>query len=213
MNRQRQKSDDRGAGLAACFAARQGSRRIWRASLLIVVLWSFPHTPSGAAALNEEEVEYPAKLAFLFNFTKFIEWPPGSYRSPSAPLVICIAGHDPFSLVTENELRTRTVSGHPIEIRTLRPTDTLSGCSMVFIPVTDRDHADNILRALSGSSTLTVGEIEGFATRGGILNLTVKRSRLHFEINQRAAERAGFKIRSKLLSLADIVISDERRPR
>lgn len=213
MNRHLQKNGNRGAGWAACFAARQGSRLIRRASLLIMVLCIVPNTPSSYGALSGEEVEYPAKLAFLFNFTKFIEWPPGSYRSPSAPLVICIAGHDPFSLVTENELRTRTVSGHPIEIRTLRPTDTLSGCSMVFIPVTDRDHADNVLRGLRGSSTLTVGEIEGFAARGGIINLTVKRSRLHFEINQLAAERAGFKISSKLFSLADTVINDQQSPR
>src|SRR5579872_5832679 len=104
MNHQLQKSDDRGTGWAACFVARQGSRRIRRASLLIMVLWIFPNTPSSAAALNGEEVEYPAKLAFLYNFAKFIEWPPNSYRQPGAPFVICIAGHDPFSPGAENEL-------------------------------------------------------------------------------------------------------------
>jgi hypothetical protein len=181
-------------------------------AFLMMVLWIFSAVLPGALALNEEEVEYPAKLAFLYNFAKFIEWPPGSYRSPSAPLVICIAGHDPFSAGPENELRTRTVLGHPIEVRTLRTTDTLSVCSMVFIPVTEKDQADHILRGLRGSSTLTVGETEGFAARGGTINLTVEGNRLHFEINRVAAERAGLKISSKLFSLAKIVADDQRRP-
>jgi hypothetical protein len=137
---------------------------------------------------------------------------PGSYRYSGAPLSICIAGRDPFSPRIEDELRTRAVLGHPIEIRTLRATDTLSACSMVFIPVTAKDQADNILRGLRGSSTLTVGETEGFATRGGIINLLIEGKRLRFEINQLAAERAGLKISSKLFSLAKIVTDDQRRP-
>jgi hypothetical protein len=194
-----------------------GHRQKPRSSLIIafsmMVLWVFlSSAPSRALGLNEEDVEYPAKLAFLYNFAKFIEWPAGSYRSPSAPLVICVAGHDPFSPGTENELRTRAVLGHPIEIRPLRATDRVSACSMVFIPVTEKDQADNILQRSKGSSSLTVGETQGFAARGGIINLTVEGNRLHFEINQLAAERAGLKISFKLFSLAKIVTDDQRRP-
>jgi hypothetical protein len=52
---------------------------------------------------------------------------------------------------------------------------------------------------------LTVGETEGFAVQGGIINLTVEEDKVHFEINPVAAERAGLKISSKLLSMAKIV--------
>jgi len=76
---------------------------------------------------------------------------------------------------------------------------------MVFVPVTERDQAAKIIRDLKGSSTLTVGETEGFAGLGGIINLTVEGNNVHFEINQLAAQRAGLKISSKLLSLAKIV--------
>jgi hypothetical protein len=181
-------------------------------AFLMMVLWLFSSASPRALALDEEEVEYPAKLAFLYNFAKFIEWPPGSYHYPNAPIVICIAGHDPFSPGNENELRTRTVLGHPIQIRTIRATDVLSVCSIIFIPITEKDQAGNILRELSGASTLTVGENEGFAARGGIINLTLEGNRLRFEINQLAAERAGLKISSKLFSLAKIVTDNPRRP-
>jgi hypothetical protein len=61
------------------------------------------------------------------------------------------------------------------------------------------------LRSLEGSRTLTVGETEGFALLGGIINLTVEGNKVHFEINRLAADRAGLKIGSKLFSLAKIV--------
>jgi len=155
--------------------------------------------------MNGETVEYPVKLAFLYNFTKFVEWPDDSYRSPGSPLVICIVGNDPFSPDIEGELRTRMVGAHPIEVRSLRTSDILSVCHMVFVPVTAEDQATKVVRGLNGSSTLTVGETEGFAVRGGIINLTTEGSKLHFEVNLLAADRAGLKISAKMLALAKIV--------
>ncbi len=107
-------------------------------------------------------------------------------------------------------MRTRTVGGHPIEVRTLRPSDIMNVCHMVFVPATEKDQATRIVRGLKGSSTLTVGETEGFAVLGGIINLTVEGNNLHFEVNLLAAERAGLKISAKMLALAKI-INDEKR--
>jgi hypothetical protein len=187
-------------------------RRSWSfTALSMMVLWIFSSALPSALAMAEEDVEYPAKLAFLYNFAKFVEWPAASNRSPNTNILICIAGRDPFSPRTESQLRTRIVLGHPIEIRTMRVTDSFSACNIVFVPITEQDQAANILRGLRGSSTLTVGEIEGFAARGGIINLMIEGNRLRFEINPLAAGRAGLKISSKLLSLAKIVMDDQLR--
>jgi hypothetical protein len=155
--------------------------------------------------VNGEGVEYPVKLAFLYNFTKFVEWPSDSYSGARGPLAICIIGRDPFSPETEGDLRTRIVASHPIEVLSRKSTDALSSCHMVFVPATERDQVNKIVGGLKGSSTLTVGETEGFAELGGIINLTVEGNKVGFEINQLAANRAGLKISSKLLSLAKIV--------
>jgi hypothetical protein len=171
---------------------------------LLLVCWLLCSRPA-AFSTNGEGVEYPVKLAFLYNFSKFIEWPAGSFRSPGAPLAIYIVGRDPFSPDSESDLRTRRAAGHPVEVLTLKPTDPLSGCHMVFIPATEKDQAGRIVRDLKGFSALTVGESDGFAVLGGMINLTVEGNKVHFEVNSLAAERAGLKISSKLLSLAKIV--------
>src|SRR5690242_5225036 len=92
---------------------------IRRAFAAIFVLW-FSLSPSQIFFLQGQTAEYPAKLAFLYNFTKFIEWPPESYELPGAPFVMCIIGPDPFGVDMENEVRARMVSGHPIHIRTVK---------------------------------------------------------------------------------------------
>jgi hypothetical protein len=188
------------------------SRRIRRVSVFIIVSWLFSSVSPKALSANGESVEYAIKLAFLYNFSKFVEWPPDAYRSAAAPLAICIVGRDPFSPDVEGELGTRTVGSHPVKVLTLKTTDKLTVCHMVFIPVTEKGQADKIVRNLKGSSTLTIGETEGFAVLGGIINLTVEGNKVHFEVNQLAAERAGLKISSKLLSLATIVTDNPHYP-
>ncbi len=153
----------------------------------------------------------PVKLAFLYNFTKFVEWPPESFPEPSAPLAICIVGRDPFvppgsrNGIALSESRRSSLS----TLRSLRATDAVNACHIVFVHVTEKDHADKIMKDLQGSNTLTVGESEGFAELGGIINLVIEGNKLHFEVNQAAADRARVKISSKLLMMAKIV--KERR--
>ena len=192
------------------FAPRPNSSRIRRASFIIVACW-FLLNPPNAVSVNEGSLEYPLKLAFLYNFTKFVDWPSDSFHDPGASLAICIIANDPFSPDLEAELRTRTVGSHPVEIKTLRSNDALSVCHMVFVPVTEKSQAARIVSGLKGSNTLTVGEIEGFAVEGGIINLTVEENKLHFEVNPLAAERAGLKISSRLLSMATIVKEQDYR--
>jgi hypothetical protein len=200
-----------GPGWVRRFAARIASRGIRRASFFTMICWLFSNASPNALSLAGESVEYPVKLAFLYNFAKFVEWPADSYHDPGAPLEICIVGHDPFSPDSERELRTKTVGGHPVKIVALKPNDTLNLCHMVFVPVTEKDQANKIVKVLKGSNTLTVGESEGFAVLGGIINLTVEGNKVHFEVNRLAADRAGLKISSKLLSLAIIVTERDHR--
>jgi uncharacterized protein DUF4154 len=191
---------------------RIGARQIRRASILSsVALWLFLITSPEALSQNEEGAEYPVKLAFLYNFTKFVEWPPGSYPAPRSPFLICIVGHDPFNQTLEAELRTRNVADHPLEVRTLKANDKLNACQIVFVPAPEKQQEDRIVSGLKGISTLTVGESEGFAVLGGIINFTVDSNKVHFEVNRIAADRAGLKLSSRLLSIAKLV-QDQDQP-
>ncbi|MGH7971820.1 MAG: YfiR family protein, partial [Limisphaerales bacterium] len=54
--------------------------------LMAVVALCFGSVPARALT------EYELKAAFLFNFAKFIDWPPRAFPAPSAPLIFGIMG-------------------------------------------------------------------------------------------------------------------------
>jgi hypothetical protein len=56
---------------------------------------------------------------------------------------------------------------------------------------------------------LLVGEAEGFADRSGMIRFRVVDNRLRLEINTTAAAGEGLTISSRLLSLADVVRTEE----
>jgi len=185
------------------------SWRLLRSALclsLITIVCGLVWTPSPQAdALSEETVEYGVKLAFIYNLTKFVEWPSSSYLNAGSPLLICIVGDDPFNPDLEDQLRARTVGGHPVQIRKLKPGEVAGACQILFIPQRAGDQAADIMTGLKGSSTLTVGETDGFAEQGGVVNFAIEGDRIHLEVNPIAAKRARLTISSRLLNIATIV--------
>jgi hypothetical protein len=51
-----------------------------------------------------------------------------------------------------------------------------------------------------------VGETRGFLANGGIINFVFDEERVQFEINHKAATRAGLRISSRLLGVAKSVL-------
>jgi hypothetical protein len=151
---------------------------------------------SAAAAQDESRevaAEYRLKAAYLFNFTKFVEWP---QDSAAGPLTVCIASQNPFGTVLVDAIRHERVNGRPLDVRVVRQT---AGCDVVFIP---RGVAyEPYLRAARGRPVLTVGEAPQFLDDGGIINFVVEEGRVRFEINRDAAAQANLTISSHLLRL------------
>jgi hypothetical protein len=182
-------------------------RRPWRIvagiALLAVLL------PAGILSLAHGEPqpapEYAVKAAFLFNFAKFVEWPDDAFADPASPLVLCVLGEDPFGDALRS-LKGKTVNGRPLAIRNLATLEGLERCHLLFVCPSEKPVLPKILQAAKGRSILTVGDMEGFAQDGGIINLVVKEeNRVSIEINLEAAQRTRLKISSKLLALAKIV--------
>ena len=176
-----------------------------RALPWIILCCLFSGAPIRALAQSDDEGEYRLKLAFLYHFTEFVDWPSDAFQGDRAPLTICVLGEDPFANGIKETLRGRAVAGHPIDIRRLKPAENPRGCQVVFVRSGEKRASERVLASLKSSSILTVGETKGFAERGGIINLFMDENKLRFEINLGAAKQANLRISSKLLALAKLV--------
>jgi hypothetical protein len=160
---------------------------------------------SGAAALGQAVDEYRVKAAFLYNFAKFVEWPPQAFLSANTPLVICVLGQNPFGRSLDEAVDGKVVEDRKLVVRQFADIRQVSGCHILFVSSSERKYLRAILGDLKESGVLTVGETEGFTAEGGVITLWLEGDRVRFEINLDAASRQKLRISSRLLSLARIV--------
>lgn len=156
-----------------------------------------------AIAAAQTVDEYHVKGAFVFNFAKFIQWPPETFKTPSDPLVICVLGQDQIADALKELVSRSSIDGRSALVQRLSGGQPARGCHILFVGSSENKRFRSSLRNPAG--TLTVGETPGFAVNGGIINFKLEGGRVRFEINAAAAEREQFHISSKLLSLAQIV--------
>jgi hypothetical protein len=177
-------------------------RRLTLAIVLALTLGSSTGRP-------ESESEYRLKAAFLYNFARFVEWPPEALGPPHSPFVIAVLGQDPFGEVLDRTMAGKTVAGHPVEVRRVDDPDDAAKVHILFVSASERDRQEVIVRTAS-PNTLTVGDTSDFARAGGMIGFLVRDRRVRFEINPARAEQARLKLSSQLLKLATLVPPGKR---
>lgn len=181
-----------------------------RKQLFITVMSIFFCIAAGSISgqtQSQTTIEYRVKVAILRKLTNFVEWPEGLTSSHFSTLGICIVGSDAFSdhLYT---LTGQTVRGKKVSVERLHNDHKLpSHCKIVFISRSEHDRLKPVLDNLNKEPVLTVSDQDGFAEKGGMVNLRVVKNKVRFEINVAVVNRAGLRISAKLLRLATLVES------
>lgn len=158
-----------------------------------------------AAAQDQPAQEYEIKAAFLYNFTKFVEWPPEAFSDDSAPMVIAVLGPDPFGSMLDEIVADKHAGGRPLVIRRFERSSELTACHVVFVSSRTADEFSRQVRTPARRHMLTVGETDGFAETGGVVQFVTEKRKVRFRINPAAANKAGLKVSSRLLNLAEVV--------
>lgn len=158
-----------------------------------------------ATAHGQAADQYRLKAVFLYNFAKFVEWPLQTFKGSADPIAICVLGKDPFGDSLQQAVNGKAIEGRPVYIREIQDAQHTAGCHILFIAGSERKRVRSTLDAIRGAAVLTVGESEGFASEGGIINFKMDAGHVRLQINLDAAEQARLGISSKLLSLAEIV--------
>jgi hypothetical protein len=165
---------------------------------------------SGAPFMRAQEsptIEYRLKAAFLYNFSKFVEWPADAFSGDQAPIQLCVFRDDPFGNVLDQILQGKTINSREVLARRIPELPDLKSCHLVFVSHRVDKHLPEILNSLRGTSALVVGESDGFAERGGGIQFYLEDNKLRFAINLDAVQKARLRVRSNLLALARIVHS------
>lgn len=157
--------------------------------------------------------EYSVKAAYLYNFAKFVEWPEGTFETDVSPILIGVVGEDPFGEALDQAVEGKIIAGRALRIKRFGTFDgtqvaQLRQCQILFIAYSEKGSFPEILKALKGTSVLTVSEIEGFPLVGGIVFFDLDGDRVTLGINLHAARKANLTVNSKLLAVSKIYKSE-----
>ena len=172
--------------------------------LLAIVLTMIPR-PSWSA----DDLEQGLKVAYLYNFTRFIEWPEATLGED---FVVTVIG-DPALAAALQELEgsDRRAHGSPIRVRAVDDVGEIGDCQILFVGAAAVSRLPRLLARTDGRPILLVGDSRGLARRGIAINFFMKSDifgagrRLRFEINPAALKDRGLKVSAQLYDVAEIV--------
>jgi hypothetical protein len=167
---------------------------------LTFLLLLFPFLSAAGEEIQEEQV----KIAFLYNFAKFVDWPSDAFKNETSPIVIGILGTDPFGLLLDS-LKEKTARGRKLSIRRMVRLENLEECHILFISASERGNLRSHLNQVKNHNLLTVSDMDRFAYQGGMIGLINVEGRILFEINMDTVQKSKLRFSSQLLKLAKIV--------
>lgn len=178
------------------------SRPVWRsvalatASLLLALLV----TPARASSPADE---YALKAAFLFNFTRFVEWPAEAFAQPDDAFRICVYGTDPFGARLD-ALARRRVGERAIEITRPEGVADLPRCQIAYLGDGTPREVETAALGHTAPTTLTVSSEPSFAREGGMVALVTDRGRVKLHINLASIRRSPLRFSAKLLEVSEV---------
>lgn len=172
-------------------------------SVVIVCALVLSSVPNGFARSTSQDREN-LEAAFIYQFTRYVEWPPETFQETNDRFEIVVVGDRKLYDALVKVVSGKNVDDRPFETRfTVEPRELPFGHIVYFgEEVVERSEVDP---AWPSNAALTVSAAERFTREGGVVRIYEKDSRLRIEINIDAAERSQLKISSKLLGLANVV--------
>jgi len=193
-------------GDLALVASRIAAGATLRRALACATLAVSAFAATAAAAQPAVPLERTVKAAFVHKFVPYVEWPLHAFDGSDAPLVIGVLGADTIATELQQIVAGRTAGDRPLQVKRLREGEPLTGLHLIFVGRGEASRLPAIVRALQGQPTLVVTESAGALNAGSMINLVVAPDgRVRFEVALDAAEKAGLRLSSRMLALAQAV--------
>ena len=153
--------------------------------------------------MSAQEINYKAYSLFVYNFTKYMEWPEDAVKEG---FTVGVWGDSPILKELQAVASTKKIKGKSITIKKLNSVEDAVYCQLVYISSAKSGTLKAMKEKLKGKPVLLVGEREGLAAKGAALSfVTQDDDALKFDINKAVIKDHNLKIATALLALGFIV--------
>jgi hypothetical protein len=162
-------------------------KKTWLILLLLVLLMPL-----------SQAQEDKFKAIFMYNFTKYLEWPSSKQHGD---FVIGVYGSSPIINELNIIAQKRKVGSQNIVIKRITDVAQLKDCNIVYVPENRSSKIEEVWQHCSGKGVAIITDKPGYAERYSGINYVKINGKQNFEINKKHLESQGIKINSALLSL------------
>ena len=150
--------------------------------------------------VTQAQTDYRFHSIFIYNFTKYIQWPA---EQQSGDFVIGVLGNatnvvEELTKITAN----KSVGAQKIVVKRFKSVAEAGACHILFIPSSGSNNFDNVQSTLKGKPTLVITEKSGLAQKGSGINFILQDNKWKFELNEAATQSSGLKVSRELTQLA-----------
>lgn len=179
-----------------------GCKKRLKIAASFIVAVPFVLAPALAASGQTNQLhlyEETIKAGLVYNFLKYTAWP--EHSGDKRALRVCLYGGAPLN-GNLDLLQGKMAQQSTINILKINNVAEMASCNLVFINRNKQASLPEILRFLGGKPVLTISDMDQFADRGGMVEMTMEDQHVALYINKGALDHAGLNIQDRLLKLA-----------
>jgi hypothetical protein len=151
-------------------------------------------------AIAQDVTEPALKAAFIYNFARFTTWPAEAPAGDS--FVICVLNDGAVAEALQRAVVGKSLTDRPIAVTVVAAGAPKRGCRVLYIAGLPVAQVSGVVAELRETPVLTISNIDGFASAGGMTQFFFEHGQLRFRIHLESAKRAGLQISSRLLIMA-----------
>lgn len=174
--------------------------------VLMAAMTAFSQAPSEVRSEAEQQV----RAQFVYNFANFVEWPEDAFAGADAPIKICLFGAVDFAPYLYTFAGTM-IGSRPLVVQKADEIAQIkAGCHILYVGWDERVRLPTFWQEIQYIYVLSIGDRQGFADKGGIINILRTRDRMQFDVNIENALLNGLFLDSDLLALARVIKRNTR---
>ncbi len=170
------------------------TQQIFKTIAFTLVVLCLTNVESKAQVSN-----YKAYTLFLYNFTKYIQWPDGAIDQD---FVIGVYGKSPITEELQKLGSIKKAGDKNIKIIELSETNLLQDVQILFIPEEKSAQIAAVLASVKGRPILVVSERQGLTQKGAAISFLTEQNNLRFELNTVSIASQNLKVSKALETLA-----------
>ncbi len=173
-----------------------------RRVLLLAVGLSCLASGTIRAQPGDTALERDVKATFLFQFSRYVDWPADALPPRDGPFRVCLIAGPAFTQSLDKAIEGEKVDGHVMVREVPDKPAAAKSCQILFVERSEFARAAPFLAAVEHAPVLTVSDAPDFLDQHGHIMLVRDENRIRFDINLAAARQSRITVRSQLLRVA-----------